>query len=313
MKKSELKVDYLDENTFWHITSKLNIENIQKNGLVPHNGKRNGKLISPEDPVSRVFFSQGLEGVLGQANNMVSIIDRIVKNIERTNEGDNGKNVKEKMREFLNNEIKEKDTKNGGFIDTIIFIKQDIFNNGINKNLNEQELNKIIYNIAKTIWENEICLKANIKEDIDYSWNDTNYSATGDKKRPMTKKNMHTFENHTISSNKIEIITNENGNPRTAWDVFKEMSIFYKKEHPNKQYLPVEEWQENSEIKHEKDYLSMFMEIEKSEREKIGLRNIVREFAKQKEVALKKEESKVLFEQLEKGNEYIRESPSLSE
>ena len=169
MKKSELKVDYLDENTFWHITSKLNIENIQKNGLVPHNGKRNGKLISPEDPVSRVFFSQGLEGVLGQANNMVSIIDRIVKNIERTNEGDNGKNVKEKMREFLNNEIKEKDTKNGGFIDTIIFIKQDIFNNGINKNLNEQELNKIIYNIAKTIWENEICLKANIKEDIDYS------------------------------------------------------------------------------------------------------------------------------------------------
>ena len=43
---------------------------------------------------------------------------------------------------------------------------------------------KIIYNIAKTIWENEICLKANIEEDIDYSWKDTNYSATGDKKRP---------------------------------------------------------------------------------------------------------------------------------
>ena len=172
-------------------------------------------------------------------------------------------------------------------------------------------MNKIIYNIAKTIWENEICLKANIKEDIDYSWNDTNYSATGDKKRPMTKKNMHTFENHTISSNKIEIITNENGNPRTAWDVFKEMSIFYKKEHPNKQYLPVEEWQENSEIKHEKDYLSMFMEIEKSERKRICLKNIVREFAKEKEVVLKKEESKALFKQLEKENEYIQESPSL--
>lgn len=153
MKNSELNKNCLDENTFWHITSKLNIKSIQKNGLVPHNGKRNGKLISPEDPVARVFFSQGLEGVLGQANNMASIIDRVVENIERTDEGDNGKNVKEKMDEFLNNEIEGKDAKNGGFIDIITFIKEDMFKNGINKNLNEQDLNKIIYNIAKTIWK----------------------------------------------------------------------------------------------------------------------------------------------------------------
>ena len=56
MKNSELKENYLDENTFWHITSKLNIESIQRNGLVPHNGERNGKLINPEDPESRVFL-----------------------------------------------------------------------------------------------------------------------------------------------------------------------------------------------------------------------------------------------------------------
>lgn len=326
MKNSELKENYLDENTFWHITSKLNIESIQRNGLVPHNGERNGKLISPEDPVSRVFFSQGLEGVLGQANNMASIIDRVIKSIERTNEGDNGKDVKEKMQVFLNdsvdNEIEEKDARNGGFIDTIIFIKEDMFKNGINKNLNEQDLDKIIYDIVKTIWENEICLKANMKEEVDYSWRDTNYSATGDKKRPMTKKNMHAFEGHAITSDKIEIITNENGKTRTTWDVFKEMSMFYKKEHPEKGYLPVEEWQsgyedENGEIvytgeiNHEKDYLSMFIEMEKNE--KTELRNIARGFAKEKEVALKREDAKVAFEQLEKENEHIQGSHSLSE
>lgn len=313
MKNSELSKKCLDENTFWHITSKLNIKSIKKNGLVPHNGKRNGKLISPEDPVARVFFSQGLEGVLGQANNMASIIDRVVENIERTDEGDNGKNVKEKMDEFLNNEIEGKDAKNGGFIDIITFIKEDMFKNGINMNLNEQDLNKIIYDIAKTIWKNEICLKVNIKEGVDYSWKDTNYSATGDKKRPMTKKNMHTFEGHTVTSDKIEIITDESGKPRTTWDVFKEMALFYKKEYPDKEYLPVEEWQEDRKFNHEKDYLSMFIEIEKSENEKKNIRNVVEKFARDRDVALKKEEAKAVFEQLEMENENIQESPSLSE
>ena len=326
MKNSELKVNYLDENTFWHITSKLNIESIQKNGLVPRDGKRNGKNTSAEDPVPRVFFSQGLEGVLAQANNLAFLINEFIKNIEKTDDGDNGKNVKEKMQEFLNNsvnnEIEKKENSNGGFIDIANFIKEDIFKNGINKNLNEHDLNRIIYNITKTIWENDVCLKANLKESVDYSWNDTNYSATGNKKRPMTKKNMHAFEGHTITSDKIEMITDENGKPRSTWDVFKEMALFYKREHPDKKYLPVEEWQsgymnENGEIvytreiNHEKDYLSMFIEIEKNE--KIELRNIARGFAKEKEVALKKEDAKEVFEQLEKENEYVQESPSLSE
>lgn len=326
MKNSELKVNYLDENTFWHITSKLNIESIQKNGLVPRDGKRNGKNTSAEDPVPRVFFSQGLEGVLAQANNLAFLINEFIKNIEKTDDGDNGKNVKEKMQEFLNNsvnnEIEKKENSNGGFIDIANFIKEDIFKNGINKNLNEHDLNRIIYNITKTIWENDVCLKANLKESVDYSWNDTNYSATGNKKRPMTKKNMHAFEGHTITSDKIEMITDENGKPRSTWDVFKEMALFYKREHPDKKYLPVEEWQsgymnENGEIvytgeiNHEKDYLSMFIEIEKNE--KIELRNIARGFAKEKEVALKKEDTKKVFEQLEKENEHVQESPSLSE
>ena len=51
--------------------------------------------------------------------------------------------------------------------------------------------------------------------------------------------------------------------------------------------------------------------IEKNE--KIELRNIARGFAKEKEVALKKEDAKEVFEQLEKENEHVQESPSLSE
>lgn len=328
MKNSELQENYLNENTFWHITSKLNIESIQKNGLVPHNGKRNGKLVSKEDPVPRVFFSQGLEGVLEQANNLALIINKIIKDIKRTDKGDNVKNVKERMQEFLDSsaskEIEKKDEKNGGFIDIANFIKEDIFKNGIDENLTEQELDKIVYDITKTIWENSVCIKANLKEGIDYDWNDINYSVTGKQEIPMTKRNMHTFEGHTINTDKIEIITDENEKARTTWDVFKEMAMFYKKEHPDKAYLPVEEWEaayedENGEIvytgkiNHEKDYLSMFIEIEKEEKENSKIRETAKKFAKEREVALKKEDSKIIFEQLENEYEHSQESPSISE
>ena len=328
MKRSELKEAYLDENTFWHITSKLNIESITEHGLVPRDGKRNGESKSAEDPVSRVFFSQGLEGVLGQANNLAFLLNSFIENIERTIIGDNGKDIKKKMQEFINNSVNDKieknDAKNGGFIDIANFIREDVFKNGIDENLTEQDLNKIIYDIVKTIWENDVCLKANIEEGIDYNWSDINYNAKGTKKVPMTKKNMHTFEGRTITPDKIEIITDENGNVRTTWDVFKEMAIFYKKEHPDKEYLPVEEWQsgfgdENGEIvytgkiNHRKDYLSMFIEIEKNEIEKTKSEDIAKEFAKDKEVALKKEDVKMVFKQLEMEQEHIQESQNLLE
>ena len=55
----------------------------------------------------------------------------------------------------------------------------------------------------------------------------------------------------------------------------------------------------------------MFIEMEKNE--KTELRNIAMGFAKEKEVALKKEDVKEVFKQLEKENEHIQESPSQSE
>ena len=57
----------------------------------------------------------------------------------------------------------------------------------------------------------------------------------------------------------------------------------------------------------------MFIEIEKSENEKKNIRNVVEKFARDRDVALKKEEAKAVFEQLEMENENIQESPSLSE
>ena len=280
MKKTELNKDYLDENTFWHITSRLNIESITQHGLVPRDGKRDGESKSAEDPVPRVFFSQGLEGVLGQANNLAFLINCWIDDIKKTSIGDSGKDIKKKMQDFIDNSTNDKieirETKNGGFIDIANFIREDVFKNGIDENLTEQDLDKIIYDIVKTIWENDVCLKANLKESVDYSWDDVNYNAKGTRKVPMTKKNMHAFEGRTIATDIIEIITDENGKPRTTWDVFKEMAMFYKKEHPDKKWLPVEEWQSgyedengqiiySGEINHRKDYLSMFMEIERLE------------------------------------------------
>ena len=280
MRETILKKEYMDEKTFWHITSKLNIESIRQHGLVPRDGKRDGKNKSPEDPVPRIFFSQGLEGVLGQANNLAFLINSWIKYIEKTSIGESGKDIKKKLQDFIdrstNGEIETKDAKNGGFIDIITFIREDVFKNGINENLTEQDLDQITYDIVKTIWENDVCLKANLKESVDYSWDDVNYNAKGTREVPMTKRNMHTFEGHTIATDIIEIITDENENPRTTWDVFKEMAMFYKKEHPEKGWLPVEEWQSgyedengeivySGEIKHREDYLSKFIKIERSE------------------------------------------------
>ena len=320
MEKSELKEEYLNENTFWHITSKANIKKIAENGLIPHDGKRNGELKSAEDPVPRVFFSQGLEGVLGQANNLAFLVDSFIKNIKRTDKGDTGKEIKNRIQEFLNisdnKESQKSDDKNGGFIDLVNFIREDVFKNGIDEKVTEQDLDKIVYDIVKTIWENNICLKANLIEGIDYSWNDTNYNSTGTKKVSMSKRNVHTFEGHTITPDKIEIITDKNGKAKTTWDIFKEMSEYYRKQYPDKEYLPVEEWEsgytdENGQIiytgkiNHRKDYLSSFIAME------TNAQDIVKHFAKDKKVALSKENAKNVFQQLEKEQEYTQENLSL--
>lgn len=283
MKESMLNEEYLDDKSFWHITNKLNLKSIAENGLVPRDGKRNGVSKSAEDPISRVFFSHGLKGVLEQANNLSYIINSTIKDeteIKRTKNGDDGKNIKDKMLSFLNNatndNIKKNDSQNGGFIDLVNFLREEAFRDGLNEKLTEHDYDVITYDIVKTIWENSICLRANLKEGIDYSWDDTNFNKYGTKKVSMTQKNMHTFEGYKINTEALEVIIDEQGNPRTTWDVFKQMARYYKKENPTKDYLPVDEWESGytndegqivytGEIKHQTDFLSMFMKFEEME------------------------------------------------
>lgn len=280
MKESILNEEFMNEDSFWHITNRQNVESIKKHGLIPHDGKRGGKLKSAEDPVPRCFFSYGLEGVLEQANNLAFLINIWIKSIAKTSDGENGKNIKEKIQKFLDNglndENEKNETNNVGFIDLSNYIKENIFKNGIDESLTEQDIDMIIYNIAKTIWENNICLKANLREGVDFSWKDYNYNSKGTQKIAMTKRNMHTFEGRIIETDLLEIIVDENGKSRTTWDVFKEMAMFYKTEHPDKKWLPVEEWQSGYEdenghiiytgkVNHRKDYLSLFMKFEEME------------------------------------------------
>ena len=102
------------------------------------------------------------------------------------------------MNEFLNKGFNDETEKyeNGGFIDIVTFIKEDIFKNGINENLTEEDLEKITYDITKTIWENDVCLKANLRDKIDYSWEDHNYNAKGTKKYLWQKEYAYIWRTH---------------------------------------------------------------------------------------------------------------------
>ena len=117
------------------------------------------------------FFSQGLEGVLSQANNTPYLINSCLKGIRKTSNGDSEKDIKKRIQQFFNNSK----VSNGGFIDYVNFIREILFKDGINENLTEQELDKITYDIVKPLWENDVCLKVSLIEDIDYSWNDVIY------------------------------------------------------------------------------------------------------------------------------------------
>lgn len=284
MERNELKKEYLDENTFWHITNKINLENVEKNGLIPSDGNRNGKSVSNEDKEPRVFFSQGLEAVLEQANNLGRIINEQLKRIKITHNGSKGKNAGQRLESLYNNIKKGNFDKNkylnGGFIDSCNFLFDedstisDMFPEGLAPDV---DYDKLTYDIYKTLCENFICFKGNLKEGEDYSYKtDYNYDREGKKKLPMTKKNMHAFRGHTILPEKLELMSERDGKPLTVWDTYKKMAEQYRVLHPEKSYLPVDEWDswtdskgvvhKLDEIHHERDYLSEFIEREKEEK-----------------------------------------------
>ena len=313
MKNSKIKEEYMKEESFWHVTNKKNLESIRENGLIPKDGKRDGVLKSEIDPVPRVFFSHGLEAVLWQANNLAYLIDNFcTEQIEVKEDGYNRKELNKEIKKFL--EDKENGKENTkGFIDIGLFLQEKINSKGISKSITEKDLEMVSYNLTKSLWENSIYIKANLEDGIDYSYEkDFNY-IRGGKTKPMDKANMHTFEGRSIDSGKLEVMSDDEGKPLNSWEVLKQMAEYYKKENPDKEHLPVRVTSrgytdENGktvilEDTPEKDYISIFMDMEKNieEQEKVG--KMVKGFAKDKEVCLRTKETEKIFDDLEKDIE----------
>ena len=313
MKNSKIKEEYMKEESFWHVTNKKNLESIRENGLIPKDGKRDGVLKSEIDPVPRVFFSHGLEAVLWQANNLAYLIDNFcTEQIKVKEDGYNRKELNKEIKKFL--EDKENGKENTkGFIDIGLFLQEKINSKGISKSITEKDLEMVSYNLTKSLWENSIYIKANLEDGIDYSYEkDFNY-IRGGKTKPMDKANMHTFEGRSIDSGKLEVMSDDEGKPLNSWEVLKQMAEYYKKENPDKEHLPVRVTSrgytdENGktvilEDTPEKDYISIFMGMEKNIEEQEKISKMIKGFAKDKEVCLRTKETEKIFDDLEKDME----------
>ena len=317
MRNSKLKEEYMKEESFWHVTNKKNLESIREKGMVPKDGKREGVLKSEIDPVPRVFFSHGLEAVLWQANNLAYLIDNFcTEQIEVKEDGYNRKELNKEIKKFL--EDKEDGKENTkGFIDIGLFLQEKINSKGISKSITEKDLEMVSYNLTKSLWENSIYIKANLEDGIDYSYEkDFNY-IRGGKTKPMDKANMHTFEGRSIDSEKLEVMSDDEGKPLNSWEVLKQMAEYYKKENPDKEHLPVRVTSrgytdENGktvilEDTPEKDYISIFMDMEKNIEEQEKISKMTKSFAKDKEVCLRTKETEKIFDDLEKDIEKGKE------
>ena len=313
MRNSKIKEEYMKEESFWHVTNKKNLDSIRENGLIPKDGKRDGVLKSEIDPVPRVFFSHGLEAVLWQANNLAYLIDNFcTEQIKVKEDGYNRKELNKEIKKFL--EDKENGKENTkGFIDIGLFLQEKINSKGISKSITEKDLEMVSYNLTKSLWENSIYIKANLEDGIDYSYEkDFNY-IRGGKTKPMDKANMHTFEGRSIDSEKLEVMSDDEGKPLNSWEVLKQMAEYYKKENPDKEHLPVRVTSrgytdENGktvilEDTPEKDYISIFMDMEKNIEEQEKISKMIKGFAKDKEVCLRTKETEKIFDDLEKDME----------
>ena len=221
MKYSKLKDKYLKEESFWHVTSKGNLKSIEEKGLVPNNGIRNGEIKEVHDIEARVFFSQGIETTLAQGNNMGYHIENWLRGVPKNKEGLSVDEIKNEIKNFFG------------------YIKEDLREKGMGENVTEEEFKDLVYDSIQTLWENQVCIKGNIIENEDYSYEtDYNYSRGGKEKVKMSKMDMHTFKDRIIDTEKLEVMVDDNGNPMTMFEVYKNMAKYYKKENPDKE-MPV--------------------------------------------------------------------------
>ena len=150
MKYSKLKDEYLKEESFWHVTSKGNLKSIEEKGLVPNNGIRNGEVKEVHDIEARVFFSQGIETTLGQGNNMGNHIEDWLRGVPKNKEGLSVDEIRNEIKNFFGRSKSDKLEKgeidsNGGFLDIVRYIKEDLREKGMDENVTEEEFKDLVY------------------------------------------------------------------------------------------------------------------------------------------------------------------------
>lgn len=185
------------KHSFFHYTSKQNLDTIIKNGLEPRIGENS--LYVEKTP--KVFFAKGEKGI-------ITIMDVWLKWLT-------GKISTGKFKYWLGTAIYMK----------IPFCIKSIPNYLVKKSLSSKEKRYKAYAKMKEIMDNSIFLILNLEENIDFDYNDIDevkmtyyesflkllYPSDSDiKDKRMEYWNMHTYSNKTIDSKKISLLKENN-------------------------------------------------------------------------------------------------------
>ncbi len=184
------------KHSFFHYTNKQNLDTILKIGLEPRIGENS--LYVEKTP--KVFFAEGEKGI-------ITIIDVWLKWLT-------GKISTGKFKYWLGTAIYMK----------IPFCIKSIPNNKVKKSLASKEKRSMAYAKMKEILDNSIFLVLDLKENIDFDYNDIDevkktyyesflkllYPSDSDlKDNKMEYWNMHTYSNKTIEPQKIALLKNK--------------------------------------------------------------------------------------------------------
>lgn len=189
---SQIEID----NTFFHYTAKENLNNIIKNGLEPRIGKNSLYV----EKSKKVFFAKGEKGVL-------TLMDVWLKWL-------NSKCGMSNQIYFI-----------GTFYMRMPLCIKLIPNYIVQKSLKNKKKHIKVFNELRLILDNSVFLILDLKENIDFSYNDIDevknsyyesflkllYPSTSDlKNKKMEYWNMHTYSNKLIEFEKVSLLKYKN-------------------------------------------------------------------------------------------------------
>ena len=189
---SQIEID----NTFFHYTAKENLNNIIKNGLEPRIGKNSLYV----EKSKKVFFAKGEKGVL-------TLMDVWLKWL-------NSKCGMSNQIYFI-----------GTFYMRMPLCIKLIPNYIVQKSLKNKKKHIKVFNELKLILDNSVFFILDLKENIDFSYNDIDevknsyyesflkllYPSTSDlKNKKMEYWNMHTYSNKLIEFEKVSLLKDKN-------------------------------------------------------------------------------------------------------